>query len=149
MFCIYIHDIRNKNRQIVTQQKFENKCRNKHEVQIKLWKVQTCATDLACYSLTQRQFWQLTLKWLSGARAQDKNKQYYYWFLFFLFLLNYAIQGKSINAEFPRQVMNFPIAWTARKEDKYPLRPHNNIWTIFLLYWYLLIDHSYASFHTF
>ena len=43
----------------------------------KVVKVQTCTTDLASYSLTQWQFWQLTLKWLSGARAQDKNKQYY------------------------------------------------------------------------
>ena len=44
-------------------EKFENKCKNKHEVQIKLSKVQTCTTDLASYSLTQWQFWQLTLKW--------------------------------------------------------------------------------------
>ena len=37
------------------------------------------------------------MKWLSGARAQDKNKQYYCHFLFFFwFLLSYAIQGKSI-----------------------------------------------------
>ena len=77
-------------------EKFENKCKNKHEVKIKLSKVQTCTTDLASYSLTQWQFWQLTLKWLSGACAQDKNKQYYCCFLFFLFLFNYAIQGRSI-----------------------------------------------------
>jgi len=38
---------------------------------------------------------QLTLKWLSGARAQDKSKQYYC-FVFFLILFNYAIQGKFI-----------------------------------------------------
>ena len=76
--------------------KFENKCKNKHEVQIQLSKVQTCTTDLASYLLTQWQFWQLTLKWLSGARAQDKNKQHYCCFLFFLFLFNYAIQGKFI-----------------------------------------------------
>ena len=44
---------------------------------------QTCMTDLASYLLTQRQFLQLTLKWLPGARAQDKNKQYYCCFLFF------------------------------------------------------------------
>ena len=88
--------------------KFENKCKNKHEVQIKLSKVQTCTTDLASYSLTQWQFWQLTLKWLSGARAQDKNKQYYCCFLFFSFLFNYAIQGKFLTW-IPRQVMNFPI----------------------------------------
>ena len=74
--------------------KFENKCKNKHKVQIKLSKIQTCTTDLASYSLTQWQFWQLTLKWLSGARAQDKNKKYYYCFLFLLFLFNYANQEK-------------------------------------------------------
>ena len=33
-----------------------------------------CKTDCASYSLTQWQFWQLTLKWLSGACALDKNK---------------------------------------------------------------------------
>ena len=53
--------------------KFENKCKNKHKVQIKLSKVQTCTTDLASYSLTRWQFWQLTLKWLSGACTQDKT----------------------------------------------------------------------------
>ena len=65
-------------------------------------------------------------------RAQDKIKQYYCCFLgahhrtLCLILFNYAIQGKFItffairdsydigfrvqfNAEFPRQVMNFPI----------------------------------------
>ena len=111
--------------------KFENNCKNKHKVQIKFSKVQTCTTNLASYLLTQWQFWQLTLKWLSGARAQDKNKQYYCCFLFSLFLFNYAIQGKSIswlgvklhlktddigfrvhfNPEFPRKVMNFPIEY--------------------------------------
>ena len=49
--------------------KFENKCKNKHKVQIKLSKIQTCTTDL-----TQGEFWQFTLKWLSGVRAQDKNR---------------------------------------------------------------------------
>ena len=93
-----------------------------------------CMTDLASYSLMQWQFWQLTLKWLSGVRAQDKNEQCYCCFLFFFFwfLFNYAIQGKSItwlvnstsnctwkpishsfrvqfNVEFPRRVINFPI----------------------------------------
>ena len=29
---------------------------------------------LSRYSLTQWQFWQANLKWLSGARAQDENK---------------------------------------------------------------------------
>ena len=73
---------------------FENKCKNKHKVQIKLSEIQMCKTDFASHSLTQWQFWQLTLKWLSRARAQDKNKQYYYCFLFFLFLFNYTIQEK-------------------------------------------------------
>ena len=54
--------------------KFENKCKNKYKVQINLSKIQTCTTDLASYSLTQWQFWQLTLQGLSGARAQDENK---------------------------------------------------------------------------
>ena len=49
--------------------KFENKCKNKHKVQIKLSKIQTCTTNLASYSLMQWQFWQLTLKWFSGAHA--------------------------------------------------------------------------------
>ena len=49
----------------------------------KLSKVQTCTTDLASYSLTQWQFWQLTLKWLSAVCSQEKNKQYYCCFLFF------------------------------------------------------------------
>ena len=96
----------------------------------------SCTTDLTSYSPTQWQFWQLTLKWISGACAQDKNNQYYSCFLFFFwFLFNYAIQGKPItwlenstlnrtwnryrtnregfrvqfNVEFRRQVMNFPI----------------------------------------
>ena len=108
---------------LFTRKKIENKCKNKHKVQIKLSKVQTCTTDLASYSLTQWQFWQLTLKWLSRARARDKNKHCYCCFFVFLFLFNYAIQGKSItwlvnsplsfrmqfNAEFTSQVMNFPI----------------------------------------
>ena len=47
--------------------------------------VQTCTADLASYLLTQWQFWQLTLKWLSRARTRDKTKQYYCCFLFFLF----------------------------------------------------------------
>ena len=59
-------------------------------------KIQTCTTELASYSLTQWQFWQFTLKWLFGARAQDKTKQYYCCFLFFLFLFKCVIQGKSI-----------------------------------------------------
>ena len=65
--------------------KFENKCKNKHKVQIKLSKIQTCMTDLASYSL--KLFWQLTLKWLSGVRAKDENKTYYC-ILFFLEILS-------------------------------------------------------------
>ena len=75
---------------------FKNKCKNKHNAQIKLSKVQTCMTDLASYSLRQWQFWQLTFKWLSGARTQGKNKQYYCCFLYVSFSSNYAIQRKSI-----------------------------------------------------
>ena len=107
-----------------------------------------CTTDLdLAYLLMQSQFWQLTFKWLSGARAQDKTKQYYCCFLFFLILFSYAIQGEFItwlenstlnctwkpishsslrdscdigfrvqfNAEFPRQVMNFPIEFNKPK----------------------------------
>ena len=37
------------------------------------------------------------LKWLSGARAQDKTRQYYRGFrFFFLISINYAIQGKFV-----------------------------------------------------
>ena len=58
--------------------KFENKCKTSTRY--------TCTTDLdLAYLLTQSQFWQLTFKWLSGARVQDKTKQYYCCFLFFLF----------------------------------------------------------------
>ena len=70
--------------------KFENKCKKKHEAQ-KLSNVQTCTIDLAPYSPTQWQFWQLTLKWFSGARAQDKNNQYYSCFFFFFFSDFYSI----------------------------------------------------------
>ena len=66
--------------------KFESKCKKKHEAQ-KLSNVQTCTIDLAPYSPTQWQFWQLTLKWFSRARAQDKNNQYYSCFFFFFFLI--------------------------------------------------------------
>lgn len=88
-------------------EQFENKCKNKYNLQIKLWKIQMRKTDFASYSLTQWQFWQLTLKWLSGARAQGKNKQYYYCFLFFLFLFNYAIQEK-FTAWRVNSTLNFP-----------------------------------------
>ena len=107
------------------------KVKNKHKVQKKLSKVQTCMTDLASYSLTQWQVWHLTLKWLSGACAQDKNKQYYWCFLFFLIFIRLCDSRKihylthefhvklhlktnigfrvQFNMEFPRQVMNFPV----------------------------------------
>ena len=55
-----------------------------------------CMTDLASYLLTKWQFWQLSLKWLSGAYAQDKTKQYYSCFFFSKILFNYAIQGKFL-----------------------------------------------------
>ena len=119
--------------------KFENDCKNK--VQIKDVGGSNAYIDLAYYSLMQWQFWQFTSKWLSRARAQDKNKQNYCCFLIFLFLFNDAIQRKFItwlvnsalnctwkpilhsslrdscdigfraqfNAEFPRQLMNFPV----------------------------------------
>ena len=60
-----------------------------------------CTTDLASNFLTKWQFWQLTLKWLSRARAQDKTKQYYccFFFLFCKILFNYAIQGFAIRAK--------------------------------------------------
>ena len=80
-----------------------------------------CTTDLASNFLTKWQFWQLTFKWLSRARAQDKTKQYYCYF-FFLFLQDFIQLCDSrirdsceigfrvqFNVEFPRQVMNFPI----------------------------------------
>ena len=88
-------------------EQFENKCKNKYNLQIKLWEIQMRKTDFASYSLTQWQFWQLTLKWLSGALAQDKNKQYYYCFLFFLFLFNYVIQEK-FTAWRVNSTLNFP-----------------------------------------
>ena len=78
------------------------------------------------------------MKWLSGARAQDKNKQYYCCFLFFfLIFIQFICDSRKIhyltrefhvilhlktdiaridigfrvqfNVEFPRQVMNFPV----------------------------------------
>ena len=43
-----------------------------------------CTTDLVSYLRTKWQFWQLTLKWFSGACSQDKTKQYScYFFSFF------------------------------------------------------------------
>ena len=57
-----------------------------------------CTTDLASDLLTKWKFWQLTLKWLSGACIQDKSKKYYCccFFFFCKILFNYAIQGKFI-----------------------------------------------------
>ena len=44
---------------------------------------------------TKWQFRQLTLKWLSGVRAQDKNKQYYCCFFFsFFFFIQFCDSGK-------------------------------------------------------
>ena len=40
-------------------------------------------TLLLLILLTKWQFWQLSLKWLSGAHAQDKTKWYYCCFFFF------------------------------------------------------------------
>ena len=78
-----------------------------------------CTTDLASYLLTKWQFWQLTLKWLSRARAQDKNQIILLLFFFlqdFIQLCDSRIRDSceigfrvQFNAEFPRQVMNFPI----------------------------------------
>ena len=79
-----------------TRRRSENQRSPKVKCHVYIEEIQMCTTDLASYSLTQWQFWQLTLKWLPGARAQDKNKQCYYCFLFFLFLFNYTIQGKLI-----------------------------------------------------
>jgi len=58
-----------------------------------------CMTDLASYLLLKWQFWRLSLKWLSGAYAQDKTKQYYSCFFFLFFPRFYSImwfQGKFI-----------------------------------------------------
>ena len=91
-----------------------------------------CTTDLVSFSLTQWKFQQLTLKWLSGARAQDKNKQDYNCFIFSYFptimrfkKIRYQTREfraklhlkpdigfqVQFNAEFPRQVMNCPIVF--------------------------------------
>ena len=119
----------------------ETKCKNKHEVQIKLSKVQTYTANLASYLQTQWQFWQLTLKWLSGARAQDKTKQYYYCFLFFSYFIQLCDSREihyltlefrvklplktdigfrlQFNVEFLRQIMNFPIQLYGEFKWKY------------------------------
>jgi len=44
-----------------------------------------CTTDLASYLLTKWQFWQLTLKWLSGAPTQDNTKEFFSCFFFLFF----------------------------------------------------------------
>ena len=82
--------------------KFENKCKNKHKVQKKLSKVQTCTTDLIdSYSLTQWQFWQLTLKvlrWLSGARAQElKTNNTILLFSFFIIIFIQLCDSRKIH----------------------------------------------------
>ena len=82
-------------------------------------------TDLASYLLTKWQFWQLTLKWLSGGRAQDKTKQFYCCFFFQDFIqlcdsrkihyltceFHVKLHGFRVqfNVEFPCQVKNFSI----------------------------------------
>ena len=107
---------------------------------LKSSKIQTCTTDHASYSLTQWKFEQLTFKWLSGTRAQDKNKQDYNCVHFFLFSFYYAGQRKFVtrrgnfalnytwnigfqvqfNTEFSRQVMNCPIVffWCGNKKKR-------------------------------
>ena len=78
--------------------KFENKCKNEHQVKIKLTKVQTCTADLASYSLTQWQFWQfwqLTLKWNGFLKRALRIKPNNI-IAVFLFSFNYTIQGKFI-----------------------------------------------------
>ena len=55
--------------------------------------------DLDCVRLTlpltKWQFWQLSLKWLSGARAQDKTKQYYCCFFSFFPRVYTTLQFKK------------------------------------------------------
>ena len=70
-----------------------------------------CATELASYLLTKWQFWQLTLKWLSGARTQSKTKQLLLFFCQASILRDSCDIGFRVqfNAEFPRRVMNFSI----------------------------------------
>ena len=71
-----------------------------------------CTTELASYLLIKWRFWQLALKWLSGARAQDKTKQYYCHFFFQDFILRDSCDigfRVQFNTEFPRRVMNFSI----------------------------------------
>ena len=93
--------------------KFENKCKNKHKLQIKLLKVQMCTTDLASYSLTQWQFWQLTLEWLSGACVQDKNKQFYGFFLIVIQLCD-SRKIHYLTSEFCVKLhLKTDIAWIA------------------------------------
>ena len=48
--------------------------KTKHKIQIKVLKRVRLTFFLFANAMTVRQ---LTLKWLSGARAQDKNKQYF------------------------------------------------------------------------
>ena len=78
----------------------------------------------------------LTLKWLSGARAKDKTKQYYCCFLFFLFYSIMQFKENSLltrefrvklhlkrdfvqfNAEFTSQVMNFPVESHVKQVDR-------------------------------
>ena len=117
---------------------------------LKSSKIQTCTTDHASYSLTQlKKFEQMTFKWLSGARTQDKNKQDYNCVHFFLFSFYYASQRKFVtrrgnfalnytwnigfqvqfDAEFPRQVMNCPIVFfdvAIKRNEENTLNAKNN-----------------------
>ena len=130
--------------------KFENKCKNKHEVHVydQPW---PC---LLAHAMAV--FLTLTFKWLSGARAQDKTKQYYCCFLFSHFIqlrdsrkIHYLTREFRINctwkpishsslrdscdigfrvqfnAEFPRQVMNFPIVSIVTVTPARPLKSHS------------------------
>ena len=103
--------------------------------------------------------YQLTLKWLSEARAQDKNIQYYCRVLFFLIFIQLCDSRKihyltrefhvklhlktdigfrvQFNVGFPRQVMNFPIVLRAVDKDSCsPLR----IRVVSSAYWLILIS---------
>ena len=119
---------------------------------LKSSKIQTCTTDHASYSLTQlKKFEQMTFKWLSGARTQDKNKQDYNCVHFFLFSLLLCESKKiryqtrefraklhlridigfqvQFNAEFPRQVMNCPIVFfdvAIKRNEENTLNAKNN-----------------------
>ena len=72
--------------------KFENKCKNKHKLQIKLSKVQTCFLFANAMTVLTAVDFEMAF-W--SARS-GKKTNYIIAVSFFLFLFNYAIQGKSI-----------------------------------------------------